>query len=250
MSQPRFVLVTRAGRELPVVFYRFLILTRCYADRRMNTADVMLVGLEQVSEPDFARLQACVREWRVLWGLTLTHCLRLEDERDAFVLIAERTYREALDHLEECLRVAFPEQVIVAHAYVQGAHLPVFTMDEAGFELMQRMQRRTAHIVQDARAGKPSPLLPPRRSDQAGVAAWRERNHVIPSGRGTYLLCDACGDSTERQTTEDEAWSFASTKGWRLYREWNVCFCERCVQNGNAQVLERLLFKLDTRRSA
>lgn len=161
----------------------------------MNTADVMLVGLEQVSEPDFARLQACVREWRVLWGLTLTHCLRLEDERDAFVLIAERTYREALDHLEECLRAVFPEHVIVAHAYVQGAHLPVYTMDEAGFELMQRMQRRTAHIVQDARAGKPSPLLPPRRPEQEGVAAWRERNHVIPSRRGKYLLCDACGDS-------------------------------------------------------
>lgn len=214
----------------------------------MNTADVMLLGLERVSGAEFARLEACVRDWRGVWGLTLTHCLRLEDGQDAFVLIAERTYREALDHLEERLRAAFPEHVLVAHAYVQGVHLPVYTLDEAGWERMQRLQARTARIVEEARSGRPSPLLPPRRL--AGVAAWRERNHVFPPGQGLYLLCDACGDSTARQASEDEAWEAAERQGWRLYRELNVCLCARCLQNGNAQALERVLFKVEARRSA
>lgn len=216
----------------------------------MSIADVMLLGLERVSEPDFVRLQACVREWRVLWGLTLTHCLRLEDERVAFVLIAERTYREALDHLEDWLRAAFPDHVIVGHAYVQGVHLPVYTMDQAGLELMRRIQSRTACIVEDARAGKASSLLSSVSSHLDGVAAWRTRNHVRPQGQGMYLLCDACGESTARQTNEKKAWEVAGAKGWRLYRDLDVCICERCVQSGNARALERVLCRLEARQSA
>ena len=123
-------------------------------------------------------------------------------------------------------------------------------MDQAGLELMRRMQSRTACIVEDARAGKTSPLLPSVSSHLDGVAAWRTRNHVRPQGQGVYLLCDACGESTARQANEEEAWEVAGTKGWRVYRDLDVCICERCVQSGNARALERVLCRLEARQSA
>lgn len=204
----------------------------------------MLLGLERVTAPEFAELQRCVHAWQTGWGLTLTTCFRLEDPRDAFVLIAERTYTEALTHLHECLRTHFPDHVIVARSYVQGAHLPLFTLDEAGFERLRRVENRTAAIVREARAGRRSPLLPERPPGQSAVAAWRERNHVVPSGQGTYLLCDACGETTERHATDDELWTQVQQGGWRVYRAQNVCFCPTCLQNGNAAPLERLVMKI------
>lgn len=216
-----------------------------YAASRMMTADAMLLGLEQLSDPDFIRLQAWVKEWRVLWGLTLTCCLRLEDDHDAFVLIAERTNCEALYHLEEGLRAAFPHHVLMTQAYVQGVDLPISTLDPVGVERMERMHARSAAITSAARSGKRSPFLMPNPS-RGAVATWRRGTHSRPLGQGVYLVCDACGDSTARQTTEDEVWEVARGNGWRVQRDLDVCICQTCVQNGNAYALERLLVALDT----
>lgn len=200
----------------------------------MNSTDVILVGIEQISASEFVRLEACIQTWRQGWGLTLTTCLRMGSGRDAFVLIAERTYHEALEHLESCLRTVFPQHVIVLHPYVQGYHLPVYTMDGVGMEQMDRHRQRVHKITAAAYAGQPSPLLPVKHQGLSEVANWREWNHVLPAGKGSYLICDACGESTARQDTEDAAWQAAEQQGWQVVRESSLCFCVRCIQNGNA----------------
>jgi len=201
----------------------------------MNSTDVILVGVERISASEFVRLEACVQSWRHGWGLSLTTCLRMGSGQDAFVLIAERTYHEALEHLEICLRAVFPQHVIVLHPYVQGYHLPVYTMDRVGMEQLERHRQRVHAITEAAQRGDPSPLLPVKRGGLSEVAAWREWNHVLPDGKGSYLICDACGECTARQDSEDEAWQIAERQDWQVIREHGVCFCVRCVQNGNAR---------------
>lgn len=217
----------------------------------MSRADVMLVGIERVSDPEFLGLQACVERWRRCWGLSLTHCLRLEDGPDAFILVVEQTEHEALNHLEELLRALLPGHVIVPRAYVQGHHYPVYTLDEAGFEQMQRHQQRLDALTQAARAGHGRPLLPAKDDTLTGVAAWRNWNHLRPAGKGLYLICDACGLNTARHASEEAAWQAAQTQGWAVDPERGVCYCAECVANGNATAAEHLhLLESQSQRSA